>query len=62
MIVGIILEVVGVAILFVYFSGDTAPAYLLGGVCSVFVGISFLGKCVPDFVPYSQRKFASLRE
>ena len=51
LIVGIIVEIIGVAALSIFFSGNQTPAYLMGGAGSVVVGILFLAKSIPVFIP-----------
>lgn len=51
LIAGVIVEIVGVLALSNFFSGNQTPAYLLGGAGSVVVGILFLAKSIPVFIP-----------
>ena len=51
LIAGVIVEIIGVVALSNFFSGNQIPTYLLGGACSVFVGILFLAKSIPVFIP-----------
>lgn len=57
LIVGVIIEIIGVAALSIYFSGNQTTAYLAYGVCSVVVGIMFLAKSIPVFIPIKNQTF-----
>ncbi|MCW4001477.1 MAG: hypothetical protein NWE93_14690 [Candidatus Bathyarchaeota archaeon] len=57
LIAGVSIEIFGVAALSIYFSGNQTAAYLTGGVCSVVVGIMFLAKSVPVFIPIKKQPF-----
>jgi uncharacterized membrane protein len=60
LILGIILEVVGFASLVNYFANNSVFNYLLDGLGVVIVGIMFLAKSVPVFIPFKQQKADSM--
>ena len=55
LIAGVIVEIFGIVALSSFFSGNQTPAYLIGGICSVVVGMMFLAKCIPAFIPNNKR-------
>ena len=59
LIVGIILEAVGFVSIVSYFTNNIRFDYLLDGLGVVIVGILFLIKSVPVFIPLKQQKSIS---
>ena len=56
LIAGVVVEIFGVAALSSYFvGGNQTPVYLTGGVCSIVVGIMFLAKSIPVFIPIKKQ-------
>ncbi len=59
LILGIILEAAGFVSLVNYFANDVVYNYLLGGIGVIVVGIMFLAKSVPVFIPIKQQQSVS---
>jgi ribosomal protein L40E len=54
--VGVVLEVVGFAYLTNCFVNNANINYLIGGLGLLVVGLMFLAKSVPVFIPIKQKK------
>lgn len=59
LIVGIIIEVLAIASLTNYFVNNAMLNYFISGIGLVVVGLMFLVKSVPVFIPLKQQKFDS---
>jgi hypothetical protein len=55
LIVGIIIEVLGIASLVNYVINNSVLTYFLGGIGLIVVGMLFLGKSIPAFIPVKQQ-------
>ena len=55
LIVGIIIEVMGIASLVNYAINNSASIYFLSGIGLIVVGLMFLVKSIPAFIPIKQQ-------
>jgi len=60
LIVGVLIEVLGIASLTNYLVNNDRSVYLLGGIGVVIAGLMFLAKSVPVFIPLKQQKAISM--